>query len=392
MYNRFAHLIFFISYLLLFKFSSHASLSDIDSESSEDTLISSQIHNLNLESDIIRFLIDKASETINISELSSEFDPNKLKDFIKENFTFVENFSQKEIEELEKIGKLVFNKANNLIGTIYYTIEDHSNILLTIIKNKENYFFKHEDYNSLVYQYYLIYGSMFPSIYESDQIKDILDEYNYLNVAVESLQNIDDDELENLCFSITDLFETNFVYKYYYENPLDTHKSWISFFNLIRKVPSLERSKLICFLSCLPYELNYENPLVTLELFLNDKDFLKIILNLNNFDILKNLDIDLNIQNIEDFKQEIIKLNSLEKLEKIDKNKPSEKIDYDLIRCGLLKFKKEHNLNQHNLALELDVSDSLLSLFLRGKIDKSPTIFKKIKNSSNEKISKIIQR
>jgi hypothetical protein len=328
-------------------------------------------------------LLKLAEDSIDPTKKPADFSTNDLKEFIFSYFDYSTAFSQDYIKQAKEIAELCFKRENNTIGTVHFSMEDHANILFSIIK-RQNFYDLSINYNLLVYRYYLIYGSMFPSQYDSYQIKEILETEDHLSEGVNCTNDISEALLEDVSFTIVDLFETGLIFKSFEEKPYELHKTWIECANILKELEGNNRSILVSFISWLPQSFSPNNPLEVLKVLSSNSEIMDCILNFKNFEFLESISFE--TEHNDHLKFLIKKI--LEEGKKV--NFLREEENYDLIRRKLMTYKQEHNITQHILAQKLQVSDALLSLFLRGRINKSITIFNNIKTNDDEEIREIL--
>lgn len=231
-------------------------------------------------------------------------------------------------------------------------------------------FFQKErvDENLLVriFQYHLIYNSMFPSCYESEDIKNILEKNNVLSVAVEEFKDVDNTDLKNLCATIYEMYETDYLIAYYdlEENIQTFHTHWIDFARELKDLIPEKRSVLMAFISYLPDKISIVPPLQAFKEF---KGWFGEIYTLDNFEKIGTAFGQLDIS--ED------PLSSLHRI--IKENQPQKNIvegadDYEAFRAHLLMLRDDKKLTQVAIARMLGVDSSTVSKFIRGVITESP--------------------
>jgi hypothetical protein len=217
-----------------------------------------------------------------------------------------------------------------------------------------------------VLQYHVIYNSMFPPCYESDDIKSILEKDNILPAAVDEFKDIDNIDLKNLCTTIYEMYETDYFTTYYdlEENQRTFHTHWIDFARELKDLIPEKRSVLTAFISYLPDKMLIVPPLQAFKKF---KQWFGEIYTLDNFEKIGTAFGQLDIS--ED------PLSSLHRI--IKENQPQKNLvegadDYEAFRAHLLMLRDDKKLTQAAIARILDVDSSTVSKFIRGVITESP--------------------
>ncbi len=251
-----------------------------------------------------------------------------------------------------------------------FSPQDHVNIFHILFHSEH----VNENLLTRIFQYHIIYNSMFPSCYESDDIKNILKENNVLSIAVENFKNIDNKELKGLCKSIDKMYETDYFTAYYDldQNQQKFHLDWISFAQELKNLIPEKISVLTAFISYLPEKMSIVCPLTAFQYFKT------------RFDDIYHLDDYEKIGRIFD-EQDILEdpLSLLYKIIKDNQpqmNNVEESDNYEEFRSHLLMLRDDKNLTQEEIARMLDVSASTVSRFIRGVISKSPTMLTNFRN------------
>lgn len=184
---------------------------------------------------------------------------------------------------------------------------------------------------------------MFPFWYDPNEIPNLLDEFDYFNEAIEKLNHISTNFLEDLCFNIIDLFETQLIHNYYSVDIRTIHKDWLNIANSLVRISFYERTQVICFISRLEYFSVEETPVLFLDkiiqfAFIDRSGFLSESMTIKSSNTLGGLNELLSIC-------------------------PSD--DYDKFIFKLHQNKETLNISQKELALRMCKSEEKLSCILR---------------------------